>query len=52
MSKKKIDIANSVRSLRKWFSIDITIKLFGVTIVHWHYPPENEPCDDEVESIF
>lgn len=25
--------------LAKWFSIDLTIKIFGVTILEWHYPP-------------
>lgn len=31
-----------VRGLAKWFEIDLEIKIFGMTIVKWHFPPENE----------
>lgn len=28
--------------LAKWFKIELTISIFGHTILHWVYPPENE----------
>ena len=31
-----------VSKLAKWFEIDLSIKLFGVEIVAWHFPPLNE----------
>lgn len=51
MSDKKILVAKSVRNLSKWFSIALTIKLFGVTILHWVFPPLPEPTDEDIEII-
>lgn len=33
---------NEARGLAKWFSVDITIKIFGVTIWEYHFPPKND----------
>lgn len=27
------------KGFASWISIDLTIKIFGVTILEWHYPP-------------
>lgn len=28
--------------LSKWFKIELTISIFGKTIIHWIYPPQND----------
>lgn len=28
--------------LAKWFRVEFSISIFGHTILHWVYPPENE----------
>lgn len=37
---EKQNLISDARGLAKWFSVDITIKIFGQTIFSWHYPPE------------
>lgn len=32
----------AAKRLSKWFAIDLTISIFGVPIIEWHYPPLNE----------
>lgn len=27
------------KKLSKWLEMDITIKIFGVTVFTWHFPP-------------
>ena len=34
-------IVNDAKGLAKWFAVDITIKVFGVTIWEYHFPPKN-----------
>lgn len=29
------------KGLAKWLSVDFSIKIFGVTLVEWHFPPKN-----------
>ena len=39
----------AVRKLLRWFEIDLTIKILGVQVFHWHYPPlENDPNEQVV----
>lgn len=30
----------SARGLSKWLELDFSLKIFGVEILHWHYPPQ------------
>ena len=40
-AKQVKSFANSIRS---WLSIELSIKIFGVTILHWKFPPDsNDP---------
>lgn len=32
--------------LAKWFSIHLTIKIFGVTVIDWKYPPLNDETSE------
>lgn len=38
-SSKALKLVANARSMAKWFSIDLSIKLFGIEIISWHYPP-------------
>lgn len=38
--QSKIEFANEAKGLAKWFAIDLTIKLFGVVIYEYHFPPK------------
>lgn len=40
-----------VRGLAKWFEIDLEIKLFGMTVVKWHFPPVNSGEVPSISSI-
>lgn len=47
-------LEKKVRGLAKWFEIDLEIKLFGMTVVKWHFPPEvtgEVPTVSNVEKI-
>lgn len=35
---KKVASKRAIK-LSKFFEFDLTVKIFGVTIFHWHYPP-------------
>lgn len=35
----------ALRKLSKWFEMDISIKIFGVEIFHWHFPPIETPSE-------
>ena len=37
MKKGKI-----AKKLQQWLEIDFTIKIFGITIVKFHFPPQDE----------
>lgn len=37
--KSRVFVASK---LAKWFSVDLTISIFGHPIVEWHFPPQNE----------
>lgn len=37
-AKSKIEAG---KSLARFFEMDISIKIFGVEIFHWHFPPES-----------
>lgn len=40
-----------VRGLAKWFEIDLEIKIFGVSIVKWHFPPISTGENPSIEKI-
>ena len=44
---KKVNSVSSqkgkiARKLQQWLEIDFTIKIFGITIVKFHFPPQDE----------
>lgn len=47
LSKKLL--SRRASHLFKWFEIDLTIKIFGKVIFHWHYPPESSQMEEFVE---
>lgn len=52
---KKTSKIYAASRLAKFFSIDLTIKIFGYPIIEWHYPPQgsDEPViDDSNDSMF
>ena len=34
------DAVNQAKGLAKWLSIDLEIKIFGVSILKYHFPPK------------
>lgn len=38
--QSKNQIVNDAKGLAKWFSLDVTIKVLGVTIWEFHFPPK------------
>lgn len=40
---------NRALKLSRFFELDLTIKIFGVTILHWHYPPLRSNDHEYVE---
>ena len=40
MKKGKI-----AKKLQQWLEIDFTIKIFGITIVKFHFPPQDEQSE-------
>ena len=46
MSEKvKQTLISDAKGLAKWFSVDISIKMFGQTIWEFHFPPKSEKDD-------
>ena len=45
MSEARKSLADSVKKSAQFFELDITIKIFGVEILHLHFPPKTK-CDD------
>lgn len=37
----------SAKRLAEWLSIDISVKIFGVEIIAYHFPPEKKDDSDE-----
>lgn len=35
-------LSTRAKNLGSWLGIELKISLFGVTILHWKYPPENQ----------
>ena len=33
------------RKLKQWLEIDFSIKIFGITIVKFHFPPQDEQSE-------
>lgn len=38
----KVALRNFIGTLKDWFEIDLSIKLFGVEVFHFTWPPKNE----------
>lgn len=38
--KQKQCLVDDAKGLAKWFAVDIVIKIFGVTIWEYHFPPK------------
>lgn len=35
-----------------WFEIDLTISIFGVKVLHFHFPPVDDPkSNEEVKKV-
>ena len=48
----KENVIGKAKRLSRWFEIDLTISIFGVQILHWHYPPqENEPNVEQLKEF-
>ena len=41
-NNKKQEIQRTAKKLTKFFKIELTISIFGQTIIHWVYPPQKE----------
>lgn len=39
---QKSNLIEEARGLAKWLSVDFSIKVFGVTIIEWHFPPKSK----------
>ena len=47
---KKVNSVSSnegkiAKKLQQWLEIDFTIKIFGITIVKFHFPPQDEQSE-------
>lgn len=40
--KKEAQIVNEAKGLAKFLSIDLVIKVFGFTILEYHFPPQGD----------
>lgn len=40
-TKQELKQVETAKGLAKLFSVDVCIKIFGVTIWEYHYPPKN-----------
>lgn len=41
LSRSDVRIVNQAKGLAKFLAVDITIKIFGVTIWEYHFPPKS-----------
>lgn len=42
------ELSAKAKNLGSWLGIELKITLFGVTILNWKYPPENQSHVDLV----
>lgn len=40
-SPEQRKVVNEAKGLAKWLSVDFTIKIFGVTLIEFHFPPQS-----------
>ena len=40
LSRKDLKTINAAKGLAKWLSIDISIKIFGIELIAYHWPPK------------
>lgn len=48
MSEEKLSA--KAKNLGSWLGIELKITLFGVTVLHWMYPPQTESNPVELEG--
>lgn len=41
-TNNKNEVVNQAKGLAKLLSIDISIKIFGIEILSYHFPPKNQ----------
>ena len=39
--KERVEKVDQAKGLARWFSVDVKIAIFGVTIWEYHFPPKN-----------
>ena len=45
---KKVNSSNKgkiAKKLQQWLEIDFSIKIFGITIIKFHFPPQDEQSE-------
>lgn len=42
MSQEQQEAVYQAKGLAKWFRLELTISIFGVTIIHWVVPPDEK----------
>ena len=50
INAKKVNSVSSqkgriARKLQQWLEIDFSIKIFGITIIKFHFPPQDEQSE-------
>lgn len=41
-AREQKELQTNAKRIAKFFKIEITISIFGQTIIHWVYPPQND----------
>lgn len=41
MSEARENLADYVKKASQWFEVDLVIRIFGIEILHLHFPPKN-----------
>ena len=45
VSSSELKKGKIAKKLQQWLEIDFTIKIFGITIVKFHFPPQDEQSE-------
>ena len=45
VSSSELKKGKIARKLQQWLEIDFSIKIFGITIVKFHFPPQDEQSE-------
>lgn len=38
----KAEVKSFAKSIRNWLSIELTIQIFGITVLAWKFPPDSD----------